>query len=96
MPIYVLRANTATQMENFLIDVFQLERLENDPFSEGMREAQEGIARVRNGERHVDLEPQPAYIRRMQHELARQSSLVSHSYGKEPQRHVRIFREELR
>src|SRR5690606_617678 len=32
MPIYVLRANTVTQMENFLIDVFQLEARSSDPF----------------------------------------------------------------
>jgi len=29
----------------------------------------------------------------MQHELARAANLVSHSYGKEPNRRVRIFRE---
>jgi len=31
--------------------------------------------------------------RRLQHEMARQSELVSHSYGKDPNRYVRIFRE---
>ncbi len=31
--------------------------------------------------------------RRLEHEMARQAELVSHSYGKEPRRHVRIFRE---
>ncbi|MFN2137425.1 MAG: R3H domain-containing nucleic acid-binding protein, partial [Candidatus Promineifilaceae bacterium] len=29
--------------------------------------------------------------RRYQHQMARQANLVSHSYGKEPRRHVRIF-----
>jgi predicted RNA-binding protein Jag len=32
-------------------------------------------------------------VRRLQHEMARGAELVSHSYGKEPRRHVRIFRE---
>jgi predicted RNA-binding protein Jag len=32
-------------------------------------------------------------VRRLQHEMARQYELTSHSYGKEPRRHVRIFRE---
>jgi hypothetical protein len=27
----------------------------------------------------------------MQHDMARQANLVSHSYGQDPQRHVRIF-----
>ncbi|MBE7536202.1 MAG: hypothetical protein HS124_10790 [Anaerolineales bacterium] len=31
--------------------------------------------------------------RHLQHEMARSAELVSHSYGKEPRRHVRIFRE---
>ena len=45
------------------------------------------------GERWVDLPPGPSTVRRLQHELARDAELVSHSYGKEPRRHVRIFRE---
>ncbi|UCF29685.1 MAG: hypothetical protein JSW42_08685, partial [Chloroflexota bacterium] len=28
-----------------------------------------------------------------QHEMARQANLTSHSYGKEPYRRVRIFRD---
>ena len=95
LPIYVLRANTVTQMENFLIDVFQLERHDSDPLSEGLRDAEEGIRQVLSGSRQVSLDPQPPYIRRKQHEMARQANVVSHSYGKEPQRHVRIFRDEL-
>ena len=35
----------------------------------------------------------PADIRRLQHEMARQANLTSHSYGKEPNRRVRIFRD---
>jgi stage III sporulation protein SpoIIIAA len=96
LPIYVLRANTITQMENFLVDVFNLESQEAiDPHTEATHEAQEAITKVRNGARAVDLPPQQSYIRRMQHKMAREANLVSHSYGREPYRHVRIFREEL-
>jgi predicted RNA-binding protein Jag len=48
---------------------------------------------VLNGMPSVDLTPASAYIRRLQHEMARQANLVSHSYGKEPRRRVRIFRD---
>ncbi|MGH6629463.1 MAG: R3H domain-containing nucleic acid-binding protein [Burkholderiales bacterium] len=41
----------------------------------------------------MDLRPASAYVRRLQHEMARQANLVSHSYGKEPRRRVRIFRD---
>jgi stage III sporulation protein SpoIIIAA len=92
MPIYVLRANTVTQMENFLVDVFQLERRETDPLTEGLRDAENAIEQVQTGTQEVDLEPQPPYIRRRQHELARQANLMSQSLGKEPNRHVRILR----
>ena len=93
--IYVLRANTVTQMEDFLVDVFQLYGDEpHDPFGVAMREAEDAIRRIRNGARSIDLSPQAAYIRRKQHEMARAAHLVSHSYGNEPQRRVRIFRDE--
>ena len=40
--------------------------------------------------RGVAIRPS-AEIRRMQHEMARSANLVSHSYGNEPRRRVRIF-----
>jgi predicted RNA-binding protein Jag len=58
---------------------------------EDIRETQQAISAVLNGERWVDLPPGPSLVRRLQHELARNAELVSHSYGKEPRRHVRIL-----
>jgi len=93
MPIYVLRANTLPQMENCLADIFGLSPDDTDPVSLAMQETQDAIRRVLSGERSVDLTPQNAFIRRQQHELIRESNLISHSYGKEPVRRVRIYRE---
>jgi stage III sporulation protein AA len=93
MPIYVLRASTATQIDNFITDVFGLTSEEADPYSVAMRDVQDAISRVGTGARSVDLNPQPPHIRRMQHELIREAHLISHSYGREPYRRVRIFRE---
>jgi hypothetical protein len=94
--IYVLRANTVTQMEDFLVDLFQLYGGDDrrDPFGEAIREAEDAIRQIRSGARSVDLSPQAAHIRRKQHEMARAARLVSHSYGNEPNRRVRIFRDE--
>ena len=92
IPIYVLRSNTVTQMEQYLLDVFQLNR--NDPdavFDSAMRETQDAIQRLLKGEKSVELSPQAASIRSQQHQLARTANLISHSYGREPQRRVRIF-----
>ena len=98
LPIYVLRSNTISQMENFLADVFDLDELEEgddlaDTPEAAIREAEEAILRVLGGARAVDLRPQRAYVRKRQHEMARKAQLSSYSYGKEPYRHVRIFRE---
>jgi predicted RNA-binding protein Jag len=46
---------------------------------------------VNAGQPGVNLSPVGSAIRRYQHQMARQADLVSHSYGKEPRRYVRIF-----
>jgi ketosteroid isomerase-like protein len=91
IPVYVLRSNTVTQMESCLADDFVLSVTDLDPLTIAMREAEEAIRKVLSGQKTADLSPQNSYIRRQQHEMARQANLVSHSYGREPRRHVRIF-----
>jgi stage III sporulation protein SpoIIIAA len=95
MPIYVLRANTNSQIEQLLAEMFNLSFNPNqgEEWSEHTETTQTAINMVMNGERYVDLAPASAAIRRMQHEMARQAELTSHSYGKEPNRRVRIYRE---
>jgi stage III sporulation protein SpoIIIAA len=95
VPIFVLRANTVGQMEQFLSDLFNLSEVVPGAgeLDDVKLQAQAAIAAVLNGERWVDLPPGPSTVRRLQHELARDAELISHSYGKEPRRHVRIFRE---
>jgi hypothetical protein len=92
-PIYVLRANTGTQIDNALADIFGLSAEESDPYANAVRETEEAITKVLTGIRSIDLSPQTSQVRRMQHELVRQANLISHSYGREPYRRVRIFRE---
>lgn len=95
MPIYVLRANTVAQVEQFLGDLYNLteHQAPRDSMEDVRDETKNAISAVLNGERWVDLPPGPSLVRRLQHEMARNAELVSHSYGKEPRRHVRIFRE---
>ena len=95
MPIYVLRANTVNQMQHLLSDLYNLstsvsEDRSSDP---AMQSTQAAIDAVLNGEHSVELPPATAYVRRLQHQMARQANLTSHSYGKEPYRRVRIFRD---
>jgi len=95
LPIYVLRANTVAQVEQFLGDLYNISEQQHprDSMDSVREETQQAISAVLNGERWVDLPPGTSLVRRLQHELARNAELVSHSYGKEPRRHVRIFRE---
>lgn len=95
MPIYVLRANTVNQMQHFLSDLYNLSSTvaEERGMEPAMQNTQAAIDAVLNGERFVELPPATAYIRRLQHQMARQANLTSHSYGKEPYRRVRIFRD---
>ncbi len=91
IPIYVLRANTIVQIERCLADIFDLAG--EDALSRAMREMQNAIHQVVAGAKMVELSPQNAYIRRQQHQLARESRMISHSKGREPYRRVRIYRE---
>lgn len=90
--VYVLRANTVNQMERFLMEALGLEVASSaDPFEAAIDETERAIALVQSGQPSMDLRPVGSAIRRYQHEMVRQANLVSHSYGKEPYRHVRVF-----
>jgi predicted RNA-binding protein Jag len=95
MPVYVLRSNTLNQIETFLAELFNLSEEDHQPknIEDFIQQTQQAIDAVRNGERWVDLPAATPTIRRMQHDLAREAQLVSHSYGQEPHRRVRIYRE---
>jgi len=93
IPVYVLRSNTIPQMEQCLLDMYGLDRTElEDPHTRAIQEAHMAIERIASGgAASVELSPQNAYIRRLQHQLARESHLLSRSRGKEPRRRVRIY-----
>lgn len=95
LPIFVLRSNSNSQIEQVLIELFNLaevsgRQLDLEQINQLTLNA---IEEVRNGQRWVDLPTASARVRRLQHEIVRQAKLTSHSYGKEPNRHVRVFRE---
>ena len=91
--IYVLRANTVTQMENFLVDLFRLNSRESpEAFGAALEEAERAISRIRAGEDYINLKPQGSQVRKRQHQLARQARMQSASEGDEPRRYVTIYR----
>jgi nucleoside-triphosphatase THEP1 len=96
LPIYVLRSNTSKRMEHLLRDVFNLKNGALTKADEqALQETQGAIQAVINGERWVELPPASTYIRRLQHQMVSQANLFSHSIGKDPNRRVRISRDEV-
>lgn len=112
VPVYVLRSNTATQMENVLRTIFpstvdsDVDDEESDAeaprlsprerrmqdVSIAMSEAEEVISQIMKGAPATALRPQTPTIRRMQHEMAERYNLGSRSRGRDPFRHVEIYR----
>jgi stage III sporulation protein SpoIIIAA len=90
VPVYVLKSNTVIQIAQSLASLFQLD-VPPDPVSAAMQETQDAIDQVLTQQLPVELSPQNAYIRRLQHQMAEQSNLASRSEGHEPHRRVRIY-----
>jgi stage III sporulation protein SpoIIIAA len=97
LPVYVLRSNTPPQMKQFLGSLYPQQTEDKEvKFKDALDEAEEAVAKVQNGEEEVELGPQSAYIRRLQHIIAQRSDLVSRSAGRDPNRRVRIYKERRR
>jgi stage III sporulation protein SpoIIIAA len=106
-PVYVLRKNTMPQVMDFLRTLarehgMDVKRSPHTPaegseeakatLEQAIQEAEEAAQRVLEGEFSVQLRPQRAYVRRLQHMLAQRFSLASTSRGQDPERSVLIYR----
>lgn len=94
MPIYVLRSNTTSQIANTLANLFKVQvRDQAVNWTDAKDETESAIRAILNGEvSWVDLSPADREIRRLQHEMVEQANLISQSFGKEPKRRLRIYR----
>ena len=90
LPIYVLKSNTPAQIRQLLDTIYPSNG--SDTFRLALSEAESAVIQVKNGQEQIELSPQSAYIRRLQHLIAEQGNLSSRSLGKEPNRRVRIYR----
>jgi len=93
IPIYVLKTNTIIQMENLLASLFDLEA---DPSEAALHETAEAIGLVQSSGNPMELAPQNAYVRRLQHQMAERNNLMSRSRGTEPNRRVELLPDEGR
>ena len=90
VPLYVLRSNSTIQIDNFLRNQFDL-----DAFMIGrnaiLPETEAAIDAVMSGGRPVELGPQNANLRALQHQLAQRAGLMTESRGKGALRRVVIY-----
>ena len=104
IPVYVLRKNTMHHVQDFLRAVAKEHGVEGGYADQpgpgedsrsalgwAMQEAEEAAQRVLSGESSVQLNPQRAYVRRLQHLLAQRFSLASTSRGRDPERAVQFY-----
>jgi stage III sporulation protein SpoIIIAA len=95
VPVHVLRSNSAGNIEQELLHISHLDAAPVPGAAQNaLRETEDAIARVLETSAPIELSPQSAYIRRLQHQLAEQHSLSSRSTGKEPYRRVRIAKAD--
>jgi stage III sporulation protein SpoIIIAA len=95
VPVHVLRSNSAGNIEQELLHISHLDAAPVPGAAQNaLRETEDAIARVLETSAPIELSPQSAYIRRLQHQLAEQHSLSSRSTGKEPYRRVRISKAD--
>jgi len=92
-PLFVLKTNTLLQMESMLANLYELEA---NPQEAALRETAEAIGLVQESGRSMELAPQNAYVRRLQHQMAEQHNLMSRSRGSEPNRRVQLLPDEGR
>lgn len=94
-PVYVLRKNTTAQIQQFLkaITRNQKQILSEPNVEKAIREVQEAMGKIGNGEHKIQLNPQTAYVRHIQHQVAEYNGLSSSSSGREPGRYVTVYRK---
>ncbi len=93
IPIHVLRSNTGSQIEEALLRVTR--GGSSTQTTEALQEVEDAVNEVlTNAQPAVELAPQNAYIRRLQHQVAERYNVGSRSTGREPFRRVMIYRPE--
>jgi stage III sporulation protein SpoIIIAA len=90
LEVAIIRSNTVSQMKSFLMQTFGLHDQKNEE-DEAMNEVNEAVDRVMSYGKPVELAPQSAHIRRLQHQLIEQHGLGSESRGEVPWRRVIVL-----
>jgi hypothetical protein len=89
LPIHILKSNSVSQVRDALSRIYGVEK-QDEATTRALAEAAAAIRQVKTTLRPVEISPQNAYLRRLQHQLVAENELSARSTGKEPQRRLRI------
>lgn len=90
LEVAIIRSNTVSQMKAFLMGAFGLQDQKQEEDS-ALNEVTEAVDKVMSYGKPVELAPQSAHIRRLQHQLIEQHGLGSESRGEVPWRRVIVL-----
>jgi stage III sporulation protein SpoIIIAA len=90
LEVSIIRSNTVSQMKAFLMQTFGLQE-QQDEEEQALGEVNEAVDRVMSFGKPVELAPQSAHIRRLQHLMIEQHGLGSESRGEVPWRRVVVL-----
>jgi stage III sporulation protein SpoIIIAA len=89
LPIHILKSNSVTQVRDALSRIYGVDK-HDEATTRALAEVTAAIRTVKTTLRPVEISPQNAYLRRLQHQLVAENELSARSTGKEPQRRLRI------
>ena len=90
LEVAIIRSNTVSQMKAFLMGAFGLEDQKNEEET-AINEVTEAVDKVMAFGKPIELSPQSAHIRRLQHQMIEQHGLGSESRGEVPWRRVIVL-----
>ena len=90
LDVAIIRSNTVSQMKAFLMQTFGLQDQKSEE-DQALGEVTEAVDRVMSFGKPVELSPQSAHIRRLQHQLIEERGLGSESRGEVPWRRVIVL-----
>lgn len=94
--VFYVKTNSMAQIQKVMKEALGIQETAEtlqgyyDDAERALDEAKAAIAKILEGEEHIELTPQNQKIRKLQHELIEQHNLVSQSIGEGEQRHLRI------
>lgn len=94
--VFYVKTNSMSQIQKVMKEALGIQETSEtlqgyyDEAERALDEAKAAIAKILEGEEHIELTPQNQKIRKMQHELIEQHNLASQSVGEGEQRHLKI------